>query len=172
MYQLFHLYFDICLLRKGPQAVPESPFLLLVTLLFNLTISLIAGTITDTFSNALAQALLGFGIMIAFTAIVLSIRGHIKRLSQTITAMLGTEALITIVLIPMSMVIIGMDTESVSRFLKDALTILWLMVVVWYLLVMAHILRHALSMNLFQGVLLSIGMLAITWQINASLFGS
>ncbi|HEY4645969.1 MAG TPA: hypothetical protein VIH25_06775 [Steroidobacteraceae bacterium] len=154
MVELIKVFVDIALLRKGPQDLPSSALLLLVIVAiycgFTLTFGRLLPSPEQSFALRTAVELaLGLGWIWAMLAIF----GRAARFLQTATAMFGTSALLTPpVLGLLAMVLKIGQTNPLAVPLLFAL----LGVLVWYVLITAHILRSALELRLFVAIILTL----------------
>ena len=168
MNQLFHLFFDICLLRKGPQDVPSSGFLLGVVTFINTAMAVLGSTVVSTFSSAILQSLVGLVLFAVLLFIVLQLSGHMARYQQTFIAVMGIEILFHFLMLPISVLLVSSSETDASAQLT---AIIWLILVIWYLVVTAHILRHAIDIKLFFALMLSLGFFMSVWQVTDWLVG-
>lgn len=168
MNQLFHLFFDICLLRKGPQDVPANSFLLSMVTVVNFMIAMLASALVSGFLVGLEETLLGLALTVITLAIVLQLSGRMARFQQTFTAIMGCETLFHFIMVPISMLLItSKETDAIAQFTA----VLWLFLVLWYLVVIAHILRHAIATNFALALIISLGIFVVTWQVTNLVFG-
>lgn len=144
---LFGRLLAICLLRRGPQDLPASGALLggLVLLLGALSYWSLAQM--ASVDRPLLHVGLGIGLALGFLALVLGVGGRGHRWLQSASAMLGSELLFSLLALPLVL------TEPAGGGAALALLGVWL----WSLLVLAHILRHALELALPAGLLLALG---------------
>ncbi|MDN5848905.1 MAG: hypothetical protein L0H63_04600 [Nitrococcus sp.] len=143
--------FDICLLRCAPQHLPYSWELLGLTLIVSVGLAYPAMQVLEPTPNPLSKLLVGLLFTLGLTYGILAIRGLKVRFVQTASALFGTDAIITLVAFP---VLYAADAASAQdTFARLALTGLG----IWNLLVMGHILRHALSLPLPGGILVALG---------------
>lgn len=162
---LIQLFLDICLFRKGPQDLPASKVLLKLVLAAYFFVGLLQTLLGTRWLEGVLQVLLQAGILFGFVWISLKAAGMPERLPQTLTAMLGTDALISSFSLPLALIALLNP--------QDALThLLLLLLMLWQTAVVAHILRHALSQTLAIGVVLSIVYMVFTLQILMLLFGA
>lgn len=138
MSQLLNLFFDICLFRKGPQDVPASSLLLGLSLVAYAVVGLLLLSTETTLPGALLQVAMEGGMLVGFIYVTLASADLKNRLLQTSIAMLGTDALIRSLAIPILFLSAGMHAVQNAH-------ILLLMLMLWHVSVVAHILRHALS---------------------------
>lgn len=142
---------DICLLRAAPQQLPFSWELLGLTVIASVGLGYPAMLAYGATSNPVPELTLSLVFTLAFVYAVLAFRGFKTRFVQTASAIFGTDAIITLVALP---VLHAASTGATH----DSLTLLAIAgVVIWNLLVMGHILRHALSLPLPGGILVAMG---------------
>lgn len=160
---LFNLFWEICLLRKGPQDVPASQELLKLCLigyaatgLLNLWLGL--GEVGA--GTALLLTAVDVGLLLGLVYAVLQLRGLLARYTQTLTALAGTGTLLQLIVLPLGM---WYQRELAGNGTADLPAMLWLMLLVWSVAITAHILRHALSVTFGIGVLYALGYLMVSW---------
>lgn len=152
--------FDICLLRTAPQELPHSWELLGLTLTVGLGLGYAAMWAYGPAPNAVPTLLIGLLFTLGFIYGILAFRGLQIRFVQTASAIFGTDAIITLISLPvLSAAATGNDQDAYLLLAMAGLG-------TWNLLVMGHILRHALSLPLLGGILVALG------YIFASLFVS
>lgn len=168
MTQLLRLFVDICLLRRGPQDVPASTWLLRAALVFNAALSTLLLIVDGTppvqsVLTVLAALALLFGL--AWGA--LTWRKHATRFTQTMTALLGADSVISILALPvvywLTMGIAGNGVDPMAALLRVVLLF-------WSLAVMAHVMRHALQGAFALGMLFAVGYLAAQLMLLQLLF--
>lgn len=152
---LFKLFLQIILLRKGPQDLPYSRNLLLllfvcvvslrILALFIPTENIAAIPAADRLLFVIASMLVGIGGVY----VLLRIFHYEARTVQTITAMLG----VTLMFIAIGQTLILMVT--VVGGVTGLNTPLIMIILIWSLVVDAHILRQALSISLIIAGLLA-----------------
>ncbi len=152
---LFKLFFDICLLRAKPQDVPASNTLMLLTLL----VALVSGVPTiighiGGLAPALMIGLIDVVLILVLLRIFLTLTGLSGRLLQTATALFGTGVIMNLLSIPVQILLDSSTESSVSQFIG---ALLYFALLVWSLVIMAHILRHSFKLQLSSGVLIAMG---------------
>lgn len=156
MLPLIRMFWDICRLKVGPQAVPRGQNLMIAAVL--------AGIIIDSFaSSILIPKLTGLDILkivatynvLLLTAIYLLLKviGYAERGVQTVTAIAGSGLFISLVLLP-GLLMMSTVEEEVKSF-----AIFILIDNVWRIAVVAHIFRHAFSISLLMAMILSVSYL-------------
>ena len=155
MGKLLNVFFDICLLRVGPQALPASSFLLLATAL----IGLLSGTIViadamgSVFTALMAQ-LLDLLLLAMLLLTLLRFRGLESRFVQAATALFGCGALINLVTLPLPLL---NPEDAAGEQAGGPAFLLYLALIIWALVVVGHIFRHALEIHLVRGILIALG---------------
>jgi hypothetical protein len=165
MMRLLGFWLDLCLLRAEPQALPASRWLLGFALACYLLLSLTTAGLSGGFVAGLQVAVLDVVLLCGFVVALLYLVNKPRRISQTLSALAGAGCILAIPAILLTLVMdsgIGPDTSSLSM--------LWLLLLFWNLLVTAHIIRHALSSSLALGIGLSLVYLLVSTQIMVSVF--
>jgi hypothetical protein len=167
MSRLILIWLDICVLRAAPQDLPASRELLGLAmagyLLVSFLLSLPAYPPVDAGQLALMDAVL----LVLFAVTVLYIPGKIARLTQTLTALSGTGTLLGLFALPVIQ-LLSPDHESGQLSLLAGM--LWLALFGWNLIVVAHIMRHALSVNLPVAIGIAMLYTLVAMQIIDALF--
>ena len=156
MLPLIRIFWDICRLKVGPQAVPRGHYLMIVAVL--------AGIIIDSFaSSILIPKLTGLDILktvaiynillLSAIYLLLKVIGYADRGVQTVTAIAASGLFISLVLLP-GLLMMNTVEEQVKSF-----AIFILIDNVWRIAVIAHIFRHAFSINLLMAMILSVSYL-------------
>jgi hypothetical protein len=151
---LFKAFVDIALWRKGPQHLPASVLLLLIVVVLSGVLSLVFRPTLDPPEQHLTLlVVLEIGISLAWIWLLLAAFRRPERFVQTATAIFGTGVLLTPLLFGIRTALESMEKTSplLVPVLLGLLTLL-----VWYLLINAHILRAALEVNLFVAILLTV----------------
>ena len=140
----FRSWLGICLLRRSPQDDPRSyTGLTLALLLYAVTDILVAGGGSGWWA-ALGMTAIDVLVMVLLTAALLSLSGKSVRLMQTLTALAGAGGLLGLLALPAVRQSASYTTDDQ---LPTLLVVFWLVLMVWSIVVRAHIYRHALSIN-------------------------
>ncbi len=154
MLDLLRVFVDIALWRRGPQHLPASGLLLLITAAVYCALTLAFGSIVSRPEDRLEmRTALELGLGIGWIWLMLALFGRSQRFFQTATAILGTTALLTPLVLGLQG---GLVRLGQTHVLTVPLLFGLLTVVVWYLLITAHILRSALEVSLFVAILLTL----------------
>lgn len=151
-------FWEICLLRKGPEEVPYSPLLLLLLLVLgyvldNLRINLLLPGITGF--HLAGILLIHTLLMLLVTAGLLSVFGYRSRIVQTLTALTGTGIILSVLMLPFDYV------TSLNPKNPTMAALVVMFVQIWSLVIVGHILSHALSVHRMTGVIIAIGYLIL-----------
>lgn len=155
MYALIKPFVDLCLLRASPQDLPASPVLLGISVLAYFVAGWLLSAAVYGPGVGLLQTLADISFLSAYTYLFLWLNSRVERFTQTLTALLGAGAIITVVAIPLS--------TSVSRAVgsgepvNGAAGLGYLLLMGWLVVVYAHIYRHAFSKSWAMGLMFSFG---------------
>jgi hypothetical protein len=137
---------DICLLRAAPQDLPVSRGAMLGALAAYAAAGVLGVLDVLTLENAIVAAGVDALLLAAVTHLVLQWRRLENRLTQTLTALAGCGALLSL---------LAWGAAGLVREVFQPEWI-WAVFLAWYTLVFGHILRHALSITLAAGVAASL----------------
>ncbi|MEN8219113.1 MAG: hypothetical protein ABFS56_22650 [Pseudomonadota bacterium] len=152
-------FFDICRLRLRPQNLPASSVLLGLTLLLYLVVTGILSLMQFPVKEAMLLTLIETGLLVVLTSSLLYITHYATRITQTITALAGTNSLLGIFTFP-PLLWINFYNGDVS------LPVLLLLgLIAWNFVIHAHILRHALAVSFFMGFNLTLIIQLLTFSI-------
>lgn len=162
MYQLIMLFFRIALFKQGPQDLPASPWVLRLVLPVYLAVNYLALMLNGTASTAVLQLGADLAMMTGFIWPMLYFAGKASRFQQTLSAMVGTDAVISFAAIP--------AIASLNSQPSDLAYLLMLAMMVWHWLVNGHILRNALDRSWFFGLGLALLYIMLSSQVMTALF--
>lgn len=142
---LINAFWGMCILRVAPQDVPRSTVLLALATALNLLLSVLINQLQLDLGAAMLVAIVELVVLFGLTATLLFYRRSSPRLTQTMTALMGTGAIIGALVL-----LLLWSFPQIPQLLRLAIFL-------WNLLIMAHILRHALDVHLAVGFLIAIG---------------
>ena len=137
------------LLKRRPQDVPASRELLLLTIAIYFLLDLLLAKLDENITSALAAALVDTLFLLVFTLVLLLLCRKAGRWTQTVTALAGTGVVFAVLLMPAVIALSGPDAMTA---MQQALSILLYLVLIWYVAVLGHIFRHAMSSSFAPGV--------------------
>lgn len=174
MISLAKRFYDICLLRAGPQDLPTSNFLLLLTLLVYITMGMLLSSLNLSWWPSLLLVAVDSAILGGIAFLMLWIRHFPERFVQVFSALLGTGAFFELLALPL----LFWQQQTIGTFQAAAgdnglgvfisALVLWLCLF-WNLIVIGHILRHALSTMMPVGVGLAVAYMFISISISQRL---
>ncbi len=145
MTTLLLLFIDICRLRGTPQDLPGSRFLLILTTSGYFAIGLVISLLALPLGLAILSAMVDTLILVALAWFSLWITGKTPRFTQTCTALTGTGVLFGLVGWPLITFLQGLPEGQ-----NNSLPLLLLLgLVIWNIMVIGHILRHALGIMMW-----------------------
>lgn len=163
MLALLRTLFDIVRLRKGPDAIPYSWFACLVTLLLWLFVSLSTTMATPGMDDQdfLYATFTGVVGLAAYATIVVT-SGHTPRLLQTVTAIIGSGALIGFMflvastLLPPLFALLPFPGQS-------AVNVVVTLILLWSIPVEGHIIARAIDRHWYLGI--AVAMAVFVFQL-------
>ena len=159
------LFVDICLFRKGPQDVPLSKLLLVLTLIFALLASALISLTEVGFFQALVQSTCATLLLVGYFAGMLKVAGRSPRLPQTLIAALAADGIITAVAFPLFLISLAVPEWQAG------VSILLVAMMLWELAVLGHIIQQALGFSrLGPGLGLALVYTALSMRIMMGLF--
>lgn len=164
---LIRAWFDICLLRAAPQDLPASSLLLALSLGCYALISVLVSLGSYGLAGAVQLALLDLGLLAVFVLSLLYLQDKTARINQTLAALAGTGSLLGVFALPL---VWWLQPDQQPGQVPVLLTFFWMLLLVWNLLVMAHIMRHALSSTFPVGLGVSLLYVLVSMQVIAALF--
>lgn len=159
MQQLLKLLFDIALLRRGPDEIPYSWLVLNVCVALWLASLLATTLMLGNFDIRDAGVAIGSAIVgIVCYSIVLMMLGFTTRFMQTVSALVGTGALISFAMLAALVLL----TPFVGRNIANLLAFLLL---VWSVPVKGHIIARAINWHWYAGIAIALAvfMLQLTF---------
>jgi hypothetical protein len=158
---------SLMFLKSAPQDLPYSPRLIvqLVVVYILSGIAVLQTTLNpgDVFSGLL----LGLIIHYVFTYSVLRAMDKSARFVQTFCAILGIGVLFNLLSWPVFYVLAD---ESSLEAMKSSMSLMFLLILSWEVLVKAHIFRHALEMRMYSALALSFSLFFISIALSQLLF--
>lgn len=154
MLQFLKVFLDIVLWRRGPQDLPASTVLLVLVTAAYVAVSVIQLAMLHEIGSVwFVFVVLDPALLIGGTWLLLRLYRHPERFVQTATAVLGTGALLGLVVyLPLQWLLQVAGAGPESTFAGMAA----LALVVMFALVTGRILKLAMESNLFTGVAISL----------------
>ncbi len=158
---------SLLFLRSAPQDLTYSSRLLLQLAAAYVFSGIVVLQTTLNPDDMFAGILLGFFVQYIFTYLVLNALGRGSRFLQTFCAIVGVGILFNLLSWPVFSVL---SDASISDASKTSMSLLFLMLISWEVLVKAHIFRHALEMKIFSALALSFSLFFISIALSQLFF--
>lgn len=163
---ILSVFWNICLLRRGPEFVPTHPLFVAGVVVADILLSLFVRVQYGGEAPLLEIAtftLVTMATLATITWLALSLRGVIRRFPATITAMFGCDLLFTLLialLIPL------------AGGVRGAISILGGLILIWSIAVNGFILHRAMNITIFAGILSAFGMALVAATLASSATGN
>lgn len=166
---LFREFLHICLFKKAPQDLPASGSLLGVTLVASTVASLIVARSGLPWGSAAQSAVAETLFMVAIIYLLVKIQGHPARWLQTVTAVAGTNIVLVVISLPLLVWLLSAQSAEADATVP---ALLFLGLIIWNVMILGHIFRHALSTYFPLGVLVALGyyslsVIILNWLVPA-----
>jgi hypothetical protein len=159
---------DIALLRGDPSGLPSSRASVAVFVLAYAVADVVVAS-TGSIQPVLARTAVDLALTLPFFWLLLAITRRTHRFPQTVNAALGVYVLLAPVII---LLLLLRNPARTSQALSLLVTASFTVFMVWYLLIVGHILRSALDTGLVTGFAIAVTWLVVTVAISRSLFGA
>ena len=169
MQSLIFRFFDICLLRAGPQDLPSSLFLLRMVVVLSVIVGVFLNLKTEGLSQSLMISLFNIVWLTAFLYFSLQLRGKLERFRQSLIAMLGTNVILGLLIMPFMYHLVAAEAAGESAPVAFQF---FLLLLIWDITVFAHIIRHSLDIRLGYGFAISLGYLILSWTVVEMIFSA
>jgi len=172
MTKLLLCFLEICLLRRAPQDLPVSGFLLGLSLLLFCAVELLLALQSLAPAAAATLVIVDAGLLAGLLWALLWIQDRLNRMPQTLTALYGAGAVMQVVALPLVLWQpgeVGADPMTPGMMLASLLLWLWLL---WNLVVIGHVIRHAISTILPVGIMLGLLYVFVSFSVTRSIFFS
>jgi hypothetical protein len=167
MRELIRLFWQIALLRRGPQDLPASALLLALTVVGYVCVNVVVSSLLPPEARWPELLLVDTLFTLVWYAALLRLLGRPERILQTSTAVFGFQGV-------MSPLVIGSEW-LLRRFGEDSTwqAPLWcagLLLFVWLIAANSHIVRAALEWSAASSVALVILQTLASWLLQFALF--
>ena len=167
MVSLLSLFWNICILRVGPESVPARVWFVVALLIVDIAVALLFHRLVYaaqpdglTALQALAVSIVSIAIIAVVTRSALSFRKLDERFLATLTALVGTDLLISILILIASQLsmLVGVSPSIGTGILE-----------IWGIVVWGFIYQRAFNTSLLFGIVIAfgIGLLALLVSLGA-----
>jgi len=154
-------------LKTAPQDLPYSLRYAVRLAVFYVLSGLLVLQTTLNPEDILAGLMLSLGIQFVFTYTVLRALNRSARMLQTFTAILGVGILFNLLSWP---ILAALADEASAEAVRSTMSLMFLLIISWEVLVKAHIFKHALEMKMFSALALSLSLFFISIALSQLLF--
>ncbi len=153
MQHVLNAFWQLLLLRRGPDTLPDSAFLLWLTGALYALISLIIVLLLYGGERVLVLLLADVGLIFLWAKAVLTLFGAKMRLRQTLTALFGAGCLLQVLSLPLSL---GPGFEEQQDWIVMFRALGLLFILLWGVAVYGQIIARAISRGPGFGVALAV----------------
>lgn len=157
----------LLVLKAAPQDLPYSQRLTLQLAVAYIFSGIIVLQTTMKPTEMLGGLIFSLFVQFVFIYLVLQALHRSERFLQTICAVVGVGILFNIISWP---ILLALTNEASNESLGPSMSLLFLLLISWEVLVKAHIFRHAFEMKLFAAMALSISLFFISVALSQLIF--
>lgn len=157
----------LLILKATPQDLPYSTQLTLKLVAAYVVSGIVVLQATLNPDGLIQELLLGLLIQLVFTYAVLRALNYGARFLQTLCAILGVGILFNLISWP---ILAMLSDAAASDTMRSSLSLMFLMIMSWEVLVKAHIYKHALEIKMFSALALSFSLFFISIALLQLLF--
>ena len=163
---ILKILLDICLLRGQPQDLPASKKLVALTALLSIASTYALDYLHREMLGGLMFAVSQTALLGAVVWVVLAVRGYTERWLQTIAPLFVATSLVDVIKWLVVASVLGHEASTPGPWLAGFI----LAIALWFIAIMAHVLRHALALSLALAVLVSLGCVLASGMVMILLF--
>jgi len=167
MQSLLKAFWDIALLRRDPGCLPDSPTLLLQSAGAYAVLSALQSWMLYGPDRLSGRTAADIALLVVPVWLLLVFAGRRHRARQTLSAVLGTGALLA------PFVILLLALKGPAGEIYPLALLVWagsIAVILWYIFVFGHIVRSAIDTGLFTGVAIALTYVIASAAILTQLF--
>ncbi|HAK51151.1 MAG TPA: hypothetical protein DCM54_04505 [Gammaproteobacteria bacterium] len=149
MLPILKYFWQMCLLRSGPDRIPSQPLILVLALIFYLLADVVGGSLarpSQSIASVLGIGLIDATIFGVVTFLLLSFMNLSGRFIATYTALLGTGIFMVVIQVPF--ILIRYTETSILMFFAESVA---LVCFGWWLVIIGHIYHRAANISILQG---------------------
>lgn len=163
MLAIIDFFLQITLRRRGPEDLPDSRFLLLLSALAYTVVQFFLALPIYRVSILLFRSvLIDIALLCACVSGLLWLTRHLSRTGRTLTAFFGTGALLGMLMLPFNYWLDALSVPGQPALLPTAAL---LAIVSWSLAVNGHIFSRALSIPFVAGLMISLAYFFLNYLV-------
>jgi hypothetical protein len=168
MQQILMYFWQMCLLKRGPEQLPGDWFPLGLTFAAYFLVALLSlligrGETTPIF--VLGSIVIGVAIQTLIVASVLAFKRVGHRFPATMAALFGTNTVILVIMLPVT-VLLDIEETAIRPFAEA----LYLASFVWWLTIAGFVLHRGAGISLLQGIAIAFGSEMIVLSTTLTIF--
>lgn len=164
---VFQKLLALLFLKSTPQDLPYSMALTVQLSFFYVLSGIVVLQTTLAPDDMFAGIVLGLLVQYIFVYAVLAALNKSARFMQTFCAVIGASLLFNLLSWPVFTVL---SDETSQEAIKSSMSLLFLLLISWEVLVKAHIFKNALEMKMFGALALSFSLFFISVTLSQLLF--
>ena len=174
MYQFLYLLRDVIRLRRGPQDAPYSPRLLVGLCAASLLLQWAIARALNVEGETLGAGIIALAFNLGVLFLLLNVRKLSNRFVQAGLTLLGCALAFQLLSLPIVLLAGGHPPASPDHLTpaQALLGIVSLPIVIWKLIVDAHILRHSLDLPFLSGLVIALCWIVAELVLGAALGGA
>lgn len=170
MRAVIELFWNLCRLRVGPEAMPSIGVFVVAVVLVNLAVSIgvaLSSPVAARPVDAVTAPVVAAAVLATATWLVLRVRSLAHRFTQTFTALMGADVVITLLSWPL---VLLMSAASGDPAMQLGLTLGQFALLFWWITISGFVFSSALDGSRAQGVAVAVFVVLATLMVTASLF--
>jgi hypothetical protein len=151
MLKIAFYFWQMCLLRVGPDKVPTSLPIASMALAIYLAIAFISINVTRpslTLGALVGSLLVGILIEVVLVYGILYFKKCVGRVIPTLTSLFGTNAIILLFLMVINLLLMKSDIPMLEMLAESAFWVIFF----WWMAIVGFIFHRAMDISIFQGV--------------------
>jgi hypothetical protein len=166
VWRLILVFVEITLHRRGPEQLPSSQFFFLLVLGVSTCVDLLVLQVDEVAARSVVVSLLTTVLDIAFVWAVLRTFDRERRFRQTMSAMLGVTAILSILIVPLALWSQAIDVPEGEVALP---WLFLLLLAIWQIDIWGFVLARALDRPYALGVAIMLGYVLLSVSLTQSL---
>lgn len=150
MTSILSFFWQLCLLRSSPAQLPASNFATGIVFVIYVCIALTVISLIrpdQSFTIIASDIAIGMLVQVLVTLMLLSYKGFVTRFRATWSALMGTNAVMLLVLLPVHGILMNAEQKTLLVF-ADSLT--WICLG-WWLAIAGYIYHKSVNISVIQG---------------------
>lgn len=170
MRPILMLFWNLCLLRTGPEHMPTQGFFVALVVATNLLVSAtvaLSAPVEPSLLQAVSIPVVAAAVLATATWIVLRMKQVTNRFPATFTALMGADAILTALSWPL-LLLASPSPDGPAGGLDWLLILAQLALVFWWVTIAGFVFARALSVNQAQGVAVAVFVILTSLMVTAA----